>query len=485
MKKLQTLFLAGAALCAAGSSAPAPAHAQDATAQPGHGVATGFVVDSLRGGVVAGAIVMVNEVNRSAMTDFQGRFVIDSVPPGTYRLVLMDAILDSLALTVVTPPVTFVAGDTVSLVLAVPSPETVVRAKCGPGPYPGGGTAALIGSVIQSENGEPAANAFVLMAWTEITVGTDVGLRQVPRQRMARSESDGSFRICGLPSDVDAEVIAGVGTDTTTAVPVSFGGAPLRILTLALPSPLDELVVDTIPSPAPGVPAAEVTLRRGRSVLTGKVTTVGGSPIAGARVSVSGAVGVAVTNERGEFNLRDQPSGSRTVVVRRLGYQPAEFGVNLSSAAQNDVTVRLAEFVPVLAPVVVQSRMDAGLDRVGFTRRQRTGLGRYMTSAEIERFNPLRLNDFLARIPGLTTAPGYGSERVLLGRFRGGQSGCITYYVDSMLWMGRGSPNDFMQPAEIAAVEVYSSGTVPAEYSRSNCDVILLWTKTKLNVGPR
>jgi len=483
MKKIQTLIVVAAACCLAGS--PVLAQGTAPTTQPGFGAATGIVVDSLRGGVLSGAIIMVDGVNRSAMTDFQGRFVLDSVAPGTYRLVLMDAVLDSLALTIVTPPITFTAGDTVHLVMAVPSAATVLRAKCGPGPFPGGGTSALLGLVTQSETGEPAADASILVAWTEISVGVDIGVRQMPRQRTTRSESDGSFRVCGLPADLDAEVIAWFRGDTTTSLPVSLGNAPLRIVSLALPSPLDELVIDTVPSPAPGVPPAAVTLRRGRSVLAGRVTTLGGTPIRGARVNVSGAVGVAVTNDRGEFILNAQPSGSRAVVVRRLGFQPAEFAVNLSPNARSEVTVTLAEFVPILAPVVVQSRMDVGLDRVGFTRRQRSGLGRYMTLEDIERLNAVRLIDVLSRVPGLSTAPGYGSERVLLGRFRGGQSGCITYYVDSMPWVGAGSPNDFMQPEEIGAVEVYSSGTAPAEYSRSNCDVILLWTKARLNIGPR
>jgi len=233
----------------------------------------------------------------------------------------------------------------------------------------------------------------------------------------------------------------------------------------------------------PQQPAARP--RRGRSSISGRVTTVSGHPITGARVAVLGAEGTAFTNERGEFTLAGQPSGSQTVQVRKLGYEPAEFGVNLISSRPAEVSIELPEFVPVLSTVVVRAQMDVGLDRVGYLRRQRMGMGRFLSLEEIERRGATRLVDLLADLPMLSSVAMGGSRRVITGRARGMEMNCVIFYVDGMLWAGDDSPVEFVYPQEIAAIEAYSAANTPAEFSRTlqACETVVIWTKHRVGIA--
>jgi hypothetical protein len=214
------------------------------------------------------------------------------------------------------------------------------------------------------------------------------------------------------------------------------------------------------------------------------VSTLGGSPISNARVSVAGLETFAMTNERGEFTLSGLPAGSQTVLIRKLGYEPAEFGVNLSPSRPVEIGVDLPEFVPVLSTVVVRAQMDVALDRVGYNRRRQVGMGRFMGLEEIERRNAMRVVDLLAEFPMLNAVSMGGTSRVITGRQRGMGTNCVTFYVDGAVWMGEDSPADYMHPQEIGAVEAYSAASTPAEFSRTmqSCETVVIWTKHRLGI---
>jgi hypothetical protein len=63
----------------------------------------------------------------------------------------------------------------------------------------------------------------------------------------------------------------------------------------------------------------------------------------------------------------------------------------------SDVTVRLGQFVPVLDTVLVVARQDRGLERVGFSRRKKSGLGYYITPDVIENRHAYDLPSLLTR----------------------------------------------------------------------------------------
>src|SRR2546423_5294517 len=130
----------------------------------GKGSILGIVADSLRGSDLAGADIVVEAATAGgssssiSSTDSLGKFEVDSLAPGTYRVVVFHARLDTLGVVLVTQPFR-VGADSTSLVrLAVPSALTLIRRSCGnrAGPY---GESAVTGHVADPETLQPIPRA--------------------------------------------------------------------------------------------------------------------------------------------------------------------------------------------------------------------------------------------------------------------------------------------------------------------------------------
>ena len=70
---------------------------------------------------------------------------------------------------------------------------------------------------------------------------------------------------------------------------------------------------------------------------------------------------------------------------------------------------------------------------------------------------------------------------------RGGSltnQGCINYFVDGVPFQAvGGDANDFVNPREVAGIEVYQPSMVPAQFMSSNgqsCTTIVIWTKQRV-----
>ncbi len=429
-------------------------------ASSGHAVLHGVVVDSVRGGFLRGATVGLLGPSRMTFTDSLGRFRIDSIPPGEYQVALFDPLLDTLSLGVVSPLTRFAAGDTVTLMLAVPSQLAIVTAKCGP-PRSAEEDRALFGQVLDAATEQPVAGAQVNLNWTDLTISERSGVRSEPRRRQAESDARGYYKICGLPPELTAEAFVQRGADSTGKVQIAFGDALLGLATFLLPGSNNPAAGDTIVRP--GAPT-------GIASISGTVMDGDGKPIENAHVSVTGGNNAATTDSSGAFTLAGQPTGTHAMVIRRLGYMPVELAVNLSTLRKNEVAVQMEQYVPVLAAVIIEGTRQAALERIGFTQRKARGTGRYIERAYIERRNAYRLSNLVENIPGLRR-PGDGF---------GGT--CTTYWVDGVQWRG-GTPEDFIMPDEIEAIEVYSRGFTPGEFQTyDRCATVAVWTRWKLRL---
>lgn len=427
------LFLAAAA--------PAAAQAPPARA---FAAAEGIVRDSLHGGFVEGATVSVGNTRRFGVTDSLGRFRVDSIPSGDHQIQLFHPTLDTLGVRVLTPPVAFAGDSAVALELAIPSARTVMRAKCASS---GEGAGALIGLVLDAESEDPVAGAEVRLWWIEVIVGEGVGMRNQPHQRVATTDESGRYKFCGLPAQLSANIAAAGGGDTTIALPITYGAPGLGMATLFLAAS------DS------GAPGAEVR---------GVVLDASGSPLAGARVALATGTGATVTDSTGRFVLSGQPSGTQALVVRKVGFEPAELILNLTRREPRDVTVELGAFVPVLESVLVEARRGAALERIGFSERARTGQGRFLTQDDLNKRFAVEVSDFLRHLPP-PRASGLAD------------ASCTHYWVDGSRWRV-GTPDDFMTPQEVAAIEVYEDATVPPQFQsfEGSCRVVVIWTKWKL-----
>src|SRR5947209_5091937 len=98
-------LLSGALLAAAAASVVAQT---PTPAAGGVSVLQGFVIDSIHGAPLANAKISVEGTNRFGMTTAEGRYRIDSIPPGQHRVVVMHPLLDTVGLQMRTPEYPFV-----------------------------------------------------------------------------------------------------------------------------------------------------------------------------------------------------------------------------------------------------------------------------------------------------------------------------------------------------------------------------------------
>lgn len=451
----------------------------------------GVAVDSLHRRFLRGAMLMLEGSNITALTDSLGRFKLDSIPPGARRIDVMHPVLDTVGISLETQPLQLAPGQKLPLVISIPSAETIVSLKCTPAERTVG-PAALLGFIQYSESEAPASGAIVSLEWVDYQISR-TSVETVPRRRVATVGANGRFQICGLPEQLAATLTATSGADTTAAVSVELGSVlGLAAMELADPQPVSAspVVARKIVPPAAGavpprdssVIVTRVVSRIENAVLTGKVVDRSGAPLPGARVSVDTAY--TLSGADGRFVLRNLRSGTRAVLARRLGNQPAEVVVALRARAPTDLTIKLSEFVPLLDTVVIRAvALNNELQRIGFAQRKAAGTGFYLTPQQIRERNASRITDLLEQAPMLRRTSVAG-RTVIAGRPRGlnAVGGCVTYFVDGLQWRG-GGVEDFIWPAEVAAIEVYSANFTPTQFVASGmeqCETVVVWTQRKV-----
>jgi len=134
--------------------------------------------------------------------------------------------------------------------------------------------------------------------------------------------------------------------------------------------------------------------------------------------------------------------------------------------------------------VTIEGKRDKGLREVGFTTRQRAGLGHYLTEDQIAQRQPMQMTDLLTQMPGIRMD--YSSGYPVPTSSRDAMGGCVSYVIDGVpqqFGLETQDFNDYMHPDEVSAMEVYSPSEAPAQFQvggNSSCEVIVIWTKTKI-----
>lgn len=156
-----------------------------------------------------------------------------------------------------------------------------------------------------------------------------------------------------------------------------------------------------------------------------------------------------------------------------------------------ELEIRLDRDAVLLAPleVVARSRRQSQVLE-GFKSRLETGLGHYITRAEIERSNPRLVTDLLAMVPGVQLrSSGAGLRRVVqMSRARSVLACPAQVYVDGMRLNTNAGPSeaqlvaidDYVAPGSVEGIEVYKGlSTVPAPFLNeyADCGVVVIWTR--------
>ena len=476
------LIVVGIACALTGAVSDARAQAAASHAEPA--TISGVALDSIRGGYLRNAVISVRGTDRHTLTDSAGRFRIDSVSPGEHSLLIRHALLDSVGLSVVTRPQTILPGQSISMVVSTPAPATVMSAKC-PSATRLPGRSVIVGSVFDAQTDDPSTGAQVTAEWTELQLRKK-SIEAVPQRRSALVSTDGTFRLCDLPADFRSGIKAVRGADTTAATNIDLSSG-LAIVALHLPrSSTDAGVPRATTDPAPSLRPAD-----DRTVVNGRITDIDGEPVSGAGVSIEEDHLTAMTAADGTFRIRGAKLGTRTMTIRKLGFEPVRTTIDLKSREPFPVNLTLAKFVAVLEDVTINALRDRGLDRIGFNARRHKGTGTFITPEDLARRNPIRVNDILRVASYLRFTRLPNGTDIVSGRpsiVAGGAGGCVRYFVDGTPWVSTDdSPDSFYHPSEIGAVEVYPPTLVPSQFMRFSqrgelCYVVMLWTKSALQL---
>jgi CarboxypepD_reg-like domain/Carboxypeptidase regulatory-like domain len=435
------------------------------SAPAAYGTIRGIVVDSLNGGPLVGAQVSLENIALQAITDSTGRFRIDSVPAGEYRIGVFHPLLDSLGFGIASPPLAVTAGKTIAIGFATPSAATIVRLACGNAATDtaaNAGPSVLIGRVLGAETDAPIAGVDVSLRLAHIRATLSTAMHQTEWLWDATSGPHGEFRFCHLPANLEGTVRAvRARVDSNTAVrQYSVNGRIVSFLVLHVPNADSEL---------PGAPAATVSTHGahpGRAVLTGQVVrTDGAGPFPGALVTIAGTGDTVVTDDSGKFVLRGLPSGTRTLKVRAVGWEPQTMPVELTRQTARHVTVSLITKTAVLQAVIVTATLNAGLHRIGFDERKRRGVGHFLSPDDIQKRVAMEFVDLMSQMPGVVRRAGPGGEDFLSATR--GTGGCLSYVIDGMPYQEAtpGDINIVVPVMQIGAIEVYQPSEQPAQWA--------------------
>jgi hypothetical protein len=226
------------------------------------------------------------------------------------------------------------------------------------------------------------------------------------------------------------------------------------------------------------------------NVLRGRVIDESGQPLSYANIQLNFGRRF-ISDDSGRFQVPYNISGSATVLVRRIGFEPAE--LQLQNMPDTALRVEM-KAIPVQLKEVVVTGASAyrSLDTYGFYRRMKDverGInnGYFVTPEDLERRKP---NVITQMVEGLPTVRVTGPR----GRARGhplhdvisGSNNCtMTVYLDNIRIQGKlGRADDFVNelvaPNHVAAMEIYPRAvSAPPQYQPLNgtCGVVLIWTK--------
>jgi len=389
--------------------------------------------------------------------------------------------------------------------------ETIAR---GERQAPAADRASLSGVVFDSTRMAPLSGARVFLDGTQFS---------------ARSSADGGFVIDDVPPGTYSLSVVHPRFDSLAvrppAVPVTVHTGELATARLAGPSAATILARD----------CTSDELGRGAAALRGYVrNAASGGPAIAADVLVSwqrveGSAGRVTsvaeqrlatrTDSAGRYDLCGLPDGVRlTVRAATEEWRAPPVQVTLS---EHELSV--LELV-VGRPGVVASIVPPAVDSVSvraveprsrpmqaFERRRRRGGGAFLVRAQIEGLHANRVTDLLRTLPGVTVhsdergipvvelrgstrlspepAPAVRADTAASAPGRN-SSGAVTgqasvrrcpagYQVDGLPVDGTGGIDIDLRPEDVEALEVYSPGQVPVEFSgrRSACGVVLIWTR--------
>ncbi len=478
--------LASGVLLMASLARPASGQVSDPARRVTGATVSGVVRDSVARTPLAGAWVQLVAADvqgaaaRAVVSDSLGHFAIAEVPDGRYTLGFFHPMLDSLGVEPMLREVIVRRGRAGRTDLSTPSPERLRAAICGARtPVDGSAVGGVVVGVVRDARGRASVGgATVTGEWLEISF-LPGGLIDRRRPRVvATTGPSGWFALCNVPSGGTMFVGASRGDETTDVIEIQvpsegflrrelFVGAS-RVVVVG-----DTTRVDTL-APAPR------RLRVGDARLQGTVVTVVGErPLAGAIARLSDGPS-SRADARGAWSIANAPAGTRTLEVRAVGFYPVRRAVDVLEGAA-PLHLALSTFQAVLDTVKIMAAGAPDRHLSGFEERSRTGLGRFLTAADLERRGVIETSDVFKNLPGVRTE--YDTTGTLQITMRSSFGGyCApSFYVDGLhlFTLAADELDNIVRAKSVRAIEVYTDATVPPQFQQamSGCGAIVIWSK--------
>lgn len=446
---------------------------------PAQALIHGLVYDSLARRPLAGATLILQSLHRATVTDSAGRFTLDSVPPGRHAVFLADSELDAIGLPTILTTLEVPEAPAVNVVVAVPSVATLWRSVCGTEPMRAD-SGIVFGTIRDTDTGSLLAGIQVELAWPVLQLTAAKQVRVERRSANAWTDSAGSYRACGVATEVNVQAQAGDERSATGIVELMLAPRPIA---------RQDFLIDR----TGGVTAAP---RRFRT-LRGQVLSDAGRPIPSAVVVVEGQDS-GMTDAEGRFALDHVAGGTQWLSVRATGYTPVARSADVRGS-NTELAVSLQPIVLMDTITVVASTIPRAMQE--FAERRRLGTGSSLEGDQIKK--AANLESVFRQFPSLLVGPrvnptptlingtplpfsGEASDTRFPGSFavymsRGAMLGsyCLAnLFIDGMeaVWDQIGS----YKPQDIAGIEVYPlQSQVPLRFQKisSGCGVVLVWTR--------
>ncbi len=349
----------------------------------------GVVLDSVTNAPVAGAFVALLETRQAAVSDSSGVFRMTAVPRARYTAEVRTDELDAIGV-VGRTEVDFRTDADVRVF--VPTPAQILRAMCGPAGAAGSG--ALVGSVRLAEGAPPLERVRLVAAWTDTAVLPHAGGAGRVRWVKVSAERNGSFRLCGVPPGVPVVVRTQVDSGSNVAA---------RPRTVRI-------------DPARRWATVAVTFEEGLSLGASFAGTVVADstelPLDSVEVALPDLGLSALTDAAGAFRFDSIPPGTHRVSIRRGGYAPLTAQVAFGDNQAVDHRVVLGRAPTSLGVVTVT---EAPAVNPEFDANRKLGLGKFLTTEDLDRHAGRRLSDVMAIVPsfGVVTQANSGHAWVV------------------------------------------------------------------------
>ncbi len=429
--------------------------------------------------------------SRSARPDGEGRFRVDSLPPGRYLLQISTPTLDSLDLTMPPREVRIDGGRTFRADAELPYGADLRDLVCHSGRL-GEGTVAVAGRALDADTEKPLAGAQVVATWTDVIAEGLAKATTKMRTVVAKTGASGEYRLCGIPG----------GTTLALRLQHADRASPLVRLTI---SPDEGVVVRDLsisPRSAPSVAQLDSMARpasvsrsdssspglqlSGTARVTGIIRGMAAMPLAGVEVRVRYASPSTATDSTGKFVLGGLPAGTQIMQLLHDGYPLTEVAVELRpdrSTEQNVLMVRTAkaDSTPV---------STSALYKEFEAHRRAYGFGQFLAVEEVMQKEKAVTEtvDYFADMLGFT-ALGHGAEaRLISNEALAKQPGCRSAKIVAEGTDGF-AIND-IPPSQVGAIEAYANSQfVPERFAgRAECGLVVIWmrkeTPNRKGAGP-